>query len=153
MKKCLIIGASLLMMTACNAEPTQTTTPKQENPAMNNTIVRTVQLTANNQTFDIQLENNATAQKFFELLPLNMTMQDHLSNEKFAELPTPLPTNDSVIGNIQAGDVLLFQGDTLVVFYENHSSRYRYTRIGKVTNPANLKNTLGSASVDVKLGR
>lgn len=115
---------------------------------MNSTMSNTVKLTTHKQSFDIQLENNATARKFAELLPLELTMQDHLRNEKFAALPTPLPANDSKIGNIQAGDVLLYQGDTLVVFYENHSSSYRYTRIGKIANADDLKTALGSGNVE-----
>ncbi|ATD65884.1 cyclophilin-like fold protein [Neisseria weixii] len=112
---------------------------------------QTAYFTANGQTFDIQLENNPTAQAFAELLPLDLTMRDHLNNEKFAALPNALPRQDQTAGYIQTGDIMLYQGGTLVVFYECFTSSYRYTRIGKINNPDQLKQALGRKDVQVKL--
>ena len=72
----------------------------------------------NKQPFDIKLENNPTAQAFAELLPLELSMQDHLDNEKFAALPESLPSDDQRAGQIHTGDVMLYQGNTLVIFYK-----------------------------------
>lgn len=145
MKPLWILAIFALFLTACHAQ-TPTQAPKQEH-AMNQHVIS---LSINNQTFDLQLENNQTAQSFANLLPLDLSMQDHLNNEKYAKLPKPLPADDKRAGRIEAGDVMLFQGDTLVVFYESFDSSYRYTRIGRITETDNLKSTLGSGSVRVK---
>lgn len=140
MKKLFILVSLTAFLTICHAQ-----TPKQEQVMTQQTI----SLSINNQTFDLQLENNQTAQRFAEILPLDLKMSDHLQNEKYATLPTSLTTNDKTAGQIHAGDVMLYQGDTMVIFYESFNSRYRYTKIGKITPTDNLKNALGKNDVAV----
>lgn len=143
----------ILMLTtaACSAESpaigqSNAQAPKQEH-AMHSSVIS---LSINNQVFDLQLENNPTATAFANLLPLDLTMSDHLNNEKFATLPNALPTNDKTAGQIHAGDVMLYQGDTVVIFYESFHSNYRYTKIGRISNADALKQTLGRGDVQVK---
>ena len=68
-------------------------------------------------------------------------------------LPQTLPTNDEAVGCIEAGDILLWQGDNLVIFYESFATPYRYTRLGKIDNVANLKSTVGTGNVSARLER
>ncbi|MDD0824815.1 cyclophilin-like fold protein [Mannheimia sp. AT1] len=110
-----------------------------------------VKLSVNQQSFDLMLENNDTARAFAHLLPLDLTMQDHLKNEKFSTLPQALPSNDKRAGYIEAGDVMLFQDNTLVIFYENFNSNYYYTRIGTITKTEQLKQLLGNAHIQVRI--
>ena len=144
----ILMAVNATFITACNAEPKNHTAPKQEILMNQSAIV----LQINNQTFDLQLENNETATAFANLLPLDLAMDDHLNNEKFATLPKSLPTNDQKIGRIQIGDVLLWQGDTVVIFYESFDSNYRYTKIGKIRQTDDLKNALGRGTAQVKWG-
>ncbi|MFB6349838.1 cyclophilin-like fold protein [Moraxella sp. ZJ142] len=102
-----------------------------------------------NQQFDAELADSPTTAELKKYLPLVLTMTDLHRNEKYAALPHPLPRNDQAVGRIEAGDVLLYQGDTLVVFYESFSTPYRYTRIGKITHTEQLKNALGTGSATV----
>lgn len=46
---------------------------------------------------------------------------------------------------------MLYQGDTLVIFYESFYSNYRYTRIGKVIQTDGLNQALGRDRVDVQI--
>ncbi|MCF7529368.1 cyclophilin-like fold protein [Neisseria lisongii] len=101
------------------------------------------------QQFQAELVDNPTVAELKKLLPLTLTMTDLHRNEKYASLPRTLPRNDQAVGRIEVGDVLLFQGDTLVVFYESFSTPYRYTRIGKITQSEQLKNALGAGSATV----
>lgn len=134
--------------TACTAEPAKTQTQEQ---TMNQTAKsQTASISINGQTFTLTLENNPTAHAFAELLPLDLTMRDHLNNEKYAALPKPLPNDDKIAGQIHAGDVMLYQGDTLVLFYDSFASSYRYTKIGRVENAEMLKQTLGKDDVAVR---
>lgn len=145
MKPLWILAIFALFLTACHAQ-TPTQPPKQEH-AMHSSVIS---LSINNQVFDLQLENNPTAQSFANLLPLDLAMNDHLNNEKFATLPNALPTNDKTAGQIHAGDVMLYQGDTVVIFYESFHSNYRYTKIGRIGNADALKQTLGRGDVVVQ---
>ena len=83
--------------------------------------------------------------------PLNL--RDYNHNEKVGPLPQALPANDEAVGRIEAGDILLWQGDSLVIFYESFATPYRYTRLGKIDNVANLKSALGAGNVSVRLER
>ena len=44
---------------------------------------------------------------------------------------------------------MLYQSDYLVVFYENHSTTYDYTRLGVIDNADGLAEALGSGSAQV----
>lgn len=80
----------------------------------------------------------------------SLDMAELNGNEKHARLPRALPANASRIGTIRAGDVLLYGDDTLVVFYEDLSSSYRYTRIGRVQQPGGLAQALGPVQARVR---
>lgn len=107
----------------------------------------TMKVTIGQSTFNAELANTKAAQELTALLPLTLEMQDHLSNEKFAELPKSLTRSDSTVGRIEAGDIMLWSGDTLVVFYESFRSSYRYTRLGKIQNTDGLKSAVGTEKV------
>ncbi|WP_373817874.1 cyclophilin-like fold protein [Glaesserella sp.] len=104
-------------------------------------------ITIGQSTFNAELADTQAAKELTALLPLMLEMQDHLNNEKFAELPKSLSRQDQAVGRIEAGDIMLWGGDTLVVFYESFHSSYRYTRLGKIKNTAQLKNAVGAGKV------
>lgn len=99
-------------------------------------------LEINQQPFSIQYEDNPTAADFQNFLPLGLRMTDHNQNEKFADLPDTLPTNTQRVQQIQAGDVMLYGNQTIVVFYEDFSTSYAYTRIGRIENTEELTEIL-----------
>jgi len=72
------------------------------------------------------------------------------NNEKYYDLPTNLPTNASVGGNIKVGDLMLYGNNTLVLFYESFDTSYSYTKLGYVDNPTGLAAALGNGNVVVK---
>ena len=120
------------------------------NAAAENTVKyrgNTMNITIGQSTFSTELADTQAAKELTALLPLTLEMQDHLSNEKFAELPKDLSRNDQAVGRIEAGDIMLWGGNTLVVFYESFQSSYRYTKLGKIKNTAQLKNAVGAGKV------
>ena len=107
----------------------------------------TMNITIGQSTFSAELADTQAAKELTALLPLTLEMQDHLNNEKFAELPKSLSRQDQAVGRIEAGDIMLWGGDTLVVFYESFHSSYRYTKLGKIQNADKLKNAVGAGKV------
>lgn len=108
-----------------------------------------INLKINNRSYKATLENNQTAMEFIELLPMTINMNDHLSNEKFYDLSRELTTNSSSPGKINAGDIMLFGSNTLVLFYDSFSTPYNYTRLGKIDDILDLKLVLGNSNIEV----
>ena len=104
----------------------------------------TMNITLNGQTFTAILVNTPTADALQQQLPLTLNLRDYNRNEKVGPLPQTLPANDEAVGYIEAGDILLWQGDSLVIFYESFATPYRYTRLGKIDKVANLKSAVGA---------
>jgi hypothetical protein len=111
----------------------------------------TVKLKINNSTFDVKLENNSATEELINHLKNgNITIEavDYGNFEKVGSLGFSLPTNDENI-ETASGDIVLYQGNQISMFYESHS--WSYTKIGKIQNVSSdeLKGILGSG--DVKL--
>jgi hypothetical protein len=121
------------------AEATATTTQKAGD----------MKLIIGDKTFTVRLENNETAQALKAQLPLDLEMTELNGNEKYYYYST-LPISATRPGTIRAGDIMLFQSNTLVIFYETFESDYSYTRIGSVTDPEGLAEALGTGDVRVE---
>lgn len=121
------------------AEATATTTQKAGD----------MKLIIGDKTFTVRLEDNETAQALKAQLPLDLEMTELNGNEKYYYYST-LPTGATRPGTIHAGDIMLFQSNTLVIFYDTFESDYSYTRIGSVTDPEGLAEALGSGDVRVE---
>ena len=119
----------------------------QEALAMN------IKISVGGKTFEAALEDNAAAQEFYNMLPLEIKMNELNGNEKYFRLNKNLPSNDKRAGNISAGDLMLWSSNTVVLFYKNFSSSYSYTRLGKILNPAGLSDAAGSGNISVKFTR
>jgi len=100
-------------------------------------------------TFTATLLDNPTTTAFVARLPLTVSMTELNGNEKYYDLPQSLPTNALNISTAQAGDLVLYNSNTLVLFYETFSTSYRYTRLGRLDNPTELAAALGRGNVTV----
>lgn len=114
---------------------------------------RTMTLKIGNSTFTATLADNATAQAFAAMLPMNLSMSELNNNEKYVYLDQSLPTQASSPGTIQTGDIMLYGSSCVVLFYKTFSTSYSYTRIGRVDNPEGLAAAVGSGSVTVLFER
>ena len=106
-------------------------------------------LTVGERRFAITLNDNAATRAFAAQLPLTLDMSELNGNEKHASLPNALPANASRPGTIRIGDVMLYGTDTLVVFYSTFHSSYSYTPLGRVEDPAGLRQALGRSGIRV----
>lgn len=147
-----IILVSFMLLCGCQKQESYQSSYKQTNQTQKeDDLMGQRTLKINNQSFSIDLEDNETVQKFIELLPLTMDMQELNGNEKYYYMETSLPTNSENVGYIEAGDIMLFGDNCLVLFYKSFSTSYSYTRIGRMENVENLETYVGQQNITVTI--
>ena len=97
-----------------------------------NTMPETIQITVSGKTLSVKIEDNeATKALVAALREASITYEahDYGGFEKVGALGRSLPARDTQI-TTQAGDVILYSGNQIVLFYG--SNTWSYTRIGKM---------------------
>lgn len=102
------------------------------------------------KTFTATLYDNPTVTKLKAMLPLTLEMSELNGNEKYFHFDTDLPTDAAKPGTIQAGDLMLWQSNSLVLFYNSFRSSYSYTKLGRIDDASGLATAVGSGSVKVR---
>lgn len=110
-----------------------------------------IKITVGTTSFFASTYDNVTAKAFVELLPMTINMSELNGNEKYHYLSVNLPGSSANPGTINAGDIMLWGQNCVVLFYESFSTSYSYTKIGTVDNPAGLKTALGNGNPTVML--
>ena len=72
-------------------------------------------------------------------------------NEKYYKLSQCLTAADEDVREIHKGDVMLFDGQYVAVFYQDFQTTYRYTRLGHVEAADDLDAALGAGDVFLTL--
>ena len=106
-------------------------------------------LAVGNDYFSATRLNNETTSALMELLPLTLDMSELNGNEKFFYLDSSLPTDSCQPRQINAGDLMLYGNNCLVLFYESFSSGYSYTRLGSLDDSSGLAEALGAGNAEV----
>lgn len=119
-----------------------------ENNAGNGNEEMTVKITVagKNIEFTAELYDNAAAKKLYARLPLNIDMSD-MPHEKYCYLDFSLPVSEERPRNIRIGDIMLWGDNCLVLFYEDFTTSYSYTRIGKIVDVNGLVSALKGNAV------
>ena len=150
-----ILGITTLVLTAllsgCGGSPTpKASAAITAKPAPAQATEETkMNVIINGKTFTAVLEANASARAFAERLPLSVNMTELNGNEKYYRLPERLPPNDSRPKEIHTGDLMLYGGDCVVLFYKDFSTSYSYTRLGRIENPSGLAEALGPDDIPI----
>ena len=137
-----LVIISLSLVTGC----------KKNNDNLNKTNnnlseeINTMKAIINDNEYIINLEDNETAKSFINILPKELIMNELNGNEKYIYLDTTLPTNEFNPKKINAGDVMLYGNNCLVIFYKSFDTTYSYTKIGHIDN----LDDLGNESILVK---
>lgn len=112
-----------------------------------------MKITVGNTTFTATLEDNSSAEALKELLMeghLTINMSDYGNMEKVGPIGTSLPENNEQT-TTGAGDIILYQGNSLVIYYDTNS--WNFTRLGKINDVTQeeLKEALGDGDAAVTL--
>lgn len=116
-------------------------------------VDNSIKIKINDETFDVKLENNSATQELIKTLEKgNVTVNatEYGGFEKVGDLGFSLPTSDENV-KTSSGDIVLYQGDKISLFYDSHS--WSYTKLGKIENinSNHLKEILGSGDVTLVL--
>ena len=93
-----------------------------------------LQMTIGNTPVSVDWEDNEAAEALKDLCrnqPLTIQMSMYGGFEQVGPIGTALPHND-VQTTTSAGDIVLYSGDQMVVFYSSNS--WAYTRLGDITD-------------------
>ena len=94
------------------------------------TPTATLVVNVGDRTFSVSLENNSSADAFFEKLKtgnVKIEMNDYGNFEKVGDLPWSLPTNDTNI-TTNPGDLILYQGNKITIYYDENT--WDFTKLG-----------------------
>lgn len=151
----MISTVALLSAVGCGQTPSTSETDVQ---AVKNAVRTDVdhtskgtkmKITIGSKVFNATLFDNPTAAAFKALLPLTLDMEELNGNEKKFDLDRSLPTDASNPKTINNGDLMLWQNNTVVLFYKSFSTSYSYTKLGRIDDPAALEAALGKGNVTV----
>ena len=153
-----ILAVTVFFLTGCG-EVQKSSAEKNSLPAVEEKNLQTetskekvslkIKIKIGEKIFDATLEDNPSTQEFLKNLPLEMTMNELNGNEKYFRFTKNFPSNDSHVGKIHTGDLMLYGSNTLVLFYEDFSTIYSYTRLGKIDNPKNLSEVVGDGNIKI----
>lgn len=129
-----------------NTEPTAPPeTENTENTEDKTEMKMTVKI--GNAVFTATLEDNAATRELVEMMkqsPITINMSDYSGFEKVGSLGRSLTTENHQT-TTSAGDIVLYNGNQIVMFYGSNS--WSYTRIGKIDDLTGWKEALGSGSI------
>ncbi|MDD2971703.1 MAG: cyclophilin-like fold protein [Lachnospiraceae bacterium] len=127
-------------------ETTLVTQTESEAEAMD---TRTMNIQIGDTILTATLEDNEAANALKKLMAdggLTIQFSGYGGFEQVGSIGSSLPTNDVQIST-SAGDIMLYSGNRMVMFYGNHS--WAYTRLGKIDNASasDLESLLGNGDI------
>ena len=117
------------------------------------TMDKTLTLVIGDTEVSVVWEENASVEALAEMVktePLTVQLSMYGGFEQVGPLGTSLPRDD-VQTTTQTGDIVLYSGNQIVVFYGSNS--WAYTRLGRITDKTadEMKALLGNGDVTITL--
>ena len=107
-------------------------------------------LKINGEEYPVEWEDNESLEALKELCPLTVQMSMYGGFEQVGSLGKSLPKND-VQTTTDYGDIVLYSGDQIVIFYGSNS--WAYTRLGHIrADKKIMEEALGNGDVTIELG-
>ena len=108
-----------------------------------------IRITVGGQDFSAELYDNETTRAWVEKMPMTLPMNELNGNEKYHYFSESLPTNPTRPDAIHTGDLMLYGGSCLVLFYKDFVTSYSSTPLGYMEDAAGLAKALGNGNVTV----
>lgn len=121
MKKLLSLILPMFILTSCTNKTNSPETPIDKETNMT--------LSIDNQELDVYWEDNDSVNAIKGILPLTISMHQYGGFEQTGSIGQSIVRNDSQI-NVVPGDIVLYNGNAISVFYNNSS--WSYTRLGHI---------------------
>ena len=117
-------------------------------------VVDKIRFIFEDKELEVKLANNSTSNKLVEKLDEgNITIEatEYGGFEKVGELGFKLPRADKYT-KTEVGDVLLYNGTEIVIFYDTNT--WNYTKIGKIDiTQEELKEILGEGDITYTIAK
>ena len=135
------------------AESGETETESEVSEAGSEEAESMLQMTIGETLVDVEWEDNESVEALKELCqegPLTIRMSMYGGFEQVGSIGQSLPRDDSQT-TTQAGDIVLYSGDQIVVFYGSNS--WAYTRLGHITDKSaqEMAELLGNGDVTITI--
>ena len=161
----IIVAVLALLLSACEKDssenatspmevqpPIQSSTGEQDNPGEETTEMK-LKLKIGDMEVSTDWEDNESVKALRKLAqeePLTVFMSMYGGFEQVGSLGSTLPRNDKQT-TTEAGDIVLYSGNQIVVFYGSNS--WAYTRLGRITDKtaAEMKELLGNKDITLTL--
>lgn len=151
-RKIILVILVMFMLGGCQPKTANPSSQSMKNEAMLKEEEKmTIIMEVDDKAFTIELADTTAAKELAARLQkedIIINMQDFGGFEKVGELGMKLTADDEEI-TTQAGDIMLYQADKIVIFYGSNS--WSYTRIGSITDITGLKEAFANSQVDVTL--
>lgn len=121
----------------------------EQNVKEEETMDRKMIVEVGGKHFTATLEDNKAADTLAEMMqedPVTVQMSDYGGFEKVGDLGTELPTSNRQT-TTRAGDIVLYQGNQIVIFYGSNS--WSYTRLGRIDDLTGWETALGDGDATV----
>ena len=143
------LAAAMLLM-GCGAASSQPAAGSSETESVEDTVMK-MKMEINGFSFTATLAENAAVDALVDWLeegPVTLELSDYAGFEKVGPLGRSLPASDRQT-TTHAGDIVLYQGDQIVLFYGSNS--WSYTRLGRIDDLTGWEDALGGGDVTVTL--
>ena len=143
-------------LAACAGRPVQGPTAETAAPDAEQNVIteaNAMNMTIGDTPVSVAWENNASVEALRALCaqgPLTIDLHMYGGFEQVGDIGSSLPRDDTQT-TTQAGDIVLYSGDQMVVFYGSNS--WAYTRLGHITDQDadGMRTLLGNGDVTVTL--
>ena len=146
----LLVFTMMLSVTACGSTQTENSTITEDEFK---TGEKEMVFKINDEILSVAWENNESVKELMEIVssePLTIQMSMYGGFEQVGALGKSLPRDD-VQMTTDAGDIVLYSGNQMVIFYGSNS--WAYTRLGKVRDKtaSELAELLGNGDVEITI--
>ena len=132
----ILVSCLTLILSSCRENGTSNGQETANENGEGIEMIDTIYLTIGTHKITVKLEENPATKALVELLKgddISYTAHDYGGFEKVGDLGHTLPREDMQM-TTETGDVILYSGDQIVLFYGSNS--WSYTKIGKMQGSA-----------------